>query len=57
MYLSLTYVLILGVGNGDGSDLFFTVGNYDELLGRFQLAQDNRLDTNGCKVKQYFIML
>lgn len=25
------------------------MGNYDELLGRFQLLQDNRLDTNGCK--------
>ncbi|CAF3676619.1 unnamed protein product [Rotaria sp. Silwood1] len=40
---------IASVGNGDGSDLFFTVGNYDELLGRFQLAPDNRVDISVCK--------
>ena len=33
--LSNKILLLLGIGNGDGSDLFFTVGNYDGLLGRF----------------------
>ncbi|CAF2689525.1 unnamed protein product [Rotaria sp. Silwood2] len=40
---------IASVGNGDGSDLFFTVGNYDELLGRFQLSSDNRVNISVCK--------
>ncbi|CAF1254156.1 unnamed protein product [Rotaria magnacalcarata] len=50
--LKLKAIVIRGiasVGNGDGSDLFFTVGNYDELLGRFQLTQDNKLDINCCE--------
>jgi hypothetical protein len=39
------------VGNGDGSDLYFTIGNYDELLGRFQLTQDSGVNGNPCVVK------
>ncbi|CAF0993682.1 unnamed protein product [Rotaria sordida] len=50
--LKLKTIVIRGiasVGNGDGSDLFFTVGNYDELLGRFQLAPDSRVNISLCK--------
>jgi len=49
-------IFILGVGNGDGSDLYFTVGNYDELLGKFKLVQDNRINGNICKVKYSSIL-
>ncbi|UJR31416.1 hypothetical protein I4U23_018909 [Adineta vaga] len=46
---TITITAIASIGNGDGSDLFFTIGNYDGLLGKFQLRQDNQLDTNSCK--------
>ncbi|CAF0822790.1 unnamed protein product [Adineta steineri] len=46
---SIVITAIVSIGNGDGSDLFFTISNYDELLGKFQLRQDNQLDTNSCK--------
>ncbi|CAF0964524.1 unnamed protein product [Adineta steineri] len=46
---SIVITAIASIGNGDGSDLFFTISNYDELLGKFQLRQDNQLDTNSCK--------
>ena len=36
----------IGVGNGDGSDLFFTVGNYDEQFGRFS-------NSNSCTVDKH----
>lgn len=47
---------LLAVGNGDGSDLYFTVGNYDELLGRFQLVHNNGNDSTVCKVN-YLLFL
>lgn len=40
------------VGNGDGSDLYFTMGNYDGLLGKFQLAQSNQTDMTLCSVRK-----
>ncbi|CAF1513327.1 unnamed protein product [Adineta steineri] len=46
---SIVITAIASIGNGDGSDLFFTISNYDELLGKFQLRQNNQLDTNSCK--------
>ncbi|CAF1195361.1 unnamed protein product [Adineta ricciae] len=46
---TITVTAIATVGNGDGTDLFFTVGSYDGSLGTFQLKQDNRLETNSCK--------
>lgn len=50
-------ICILAIGNGDGSDLFFTVGNYDGSLGMFQLKQDNQLETNSCKVKKVVLII
>lgn len=46
---SITITGITTVGNGNGTDLFFTIGNYDGLLGKFQLVQDNSLEMNVCK--------
>ena len=47
-------IYLLAVGNGDGSDLYFTIGNYDELLEKFYLNQATRIDGNICKVSDVF---
>ena len=45
-------VFLLAIGNGDGSDLYFTIGNYDGLLGQFQLVLDHRTDMSLCAVRK-----
>ena len=47
----LLRLFLSAVGNGDGSDLYFTVGNYDGLLGKFQLTLSNQTDMNLCAVR------
>lgn len=45
---TITITAIATVGNGNGSDLYFTVGNYDELLGKYYLNSQNPSDGHSC---------
>ncbi|CAF1088157.1 unnamed protein product, partial [Didymodactylos carnosus] len=47
---SITITSIASIGNGDGSDLWFTVSNYDEVFGKFAF-QEKAENYNICKIE------